>query len=96
MSLEDRVGEIEKDLSDVKENLAEVKVQVTNHIPHILSEHGKKLDRLSDKIKPLETKTIKVQGVHEFLNISLKTIGVVGGLIWTAMLVAEKFHLLGL
>ena len=89
MSIEDRVIKLEKDM-------ATVKAYVTNHLPHMIEDVQLDIKALSIKIKPLETKNIKSQGVNEFLNLALKVVGVVGGLTWTTAVIAEKFNWFGL
>lgn len=87
-SLEKRVTKVEHDVSDIKKH-------VTNHIPHLIDDVKKDLRHLYGKVKPLETKDLKIRGVQEFLTVVLKVIGILGGVIWTTVLILEKIGIFG-
>ena len=96
MSIEDRVENIEEDLKEIEATVTEVKIYVTNHIPHQLDEVRADIAALTRKIKPLETSEIKSQGVHEFLNLGLKGVFLIAAVIWTTLQIFDKLNWFGI
>lgn len=96
MSIESRVEKIEENLVELEKGVAEVKTYVRNHIPHMINDVRSDINAMAKKIKPLETKELKVQGVHEFLNLGLKITGLIGVVIWTALQIFDKLNWFGM
>lgn len=95
MSPEDmelRMGRIESELSDVKEDVASIKASVSNHIPSALADLKTSIQTLRGKIKPLETRALKIKGVSEFLSIIVKVMLILGTLIWTSLEIIKHIY----
>ena len=96
MSQEDmelRIGKMETELTDVVADIASIKTQVVNHLPSAIANVHTAVDKLSKRLKPLETKATKVQGVSEFLSIILKALGIAAASVWTVLQILT--HLTG-
>ena len=96
MSIEDRVEKIEADIKEIETTITEVKVQVINHIPHMIQDVRTDVAELSKKIRPLKEKDLKSQGVHEFLNLALKGFGLLAAIIWTFLRISDKLNWFGM
>lgn len=89
--MESRIGKMETELTDVVADVASIKSAVTNHLPTAIENVQWAVDKLSKRIKPLETKATKVQGVSEFLSVIIKVIGITGASVWTVLQVLKHF-----
>lgn len=87
--IENRIGKIETELTDVVADVASIKAAVTNHLPSAIENVQVAVDKLTKRVKPLETKATKVQGVSEFLSIIIKVIGIAGASVWTILQVLK-------
>ena len=96
MSIESRVDKIEENLKEIETTVTEVKIQVMNHIPHMIVAVRMVVEELSKKIKPLKEKDLKSQGVHEFLNLGLKIVGLIGVVVWTTLQIFTNLNWFGM
>lgn len=96
MSIDDRVGKIESNINELEKEVATVKAHVTNHLPHMIADVRTDIASLEKKIKPLETKNLKSQGVHEFLNLALKGVTLLAAVIWTGLQICDKMNWFGM
>jgi hypothetical protein len=102
------MGEIEKqidnlriDIDNIKfeqerqgKEILVIKTQLTNHIPHTLEEHGNILKALESRLKPIETKDIKITGVSEFLTLILKAVAIFTAVAWSAIQILHYTHVI--
>ena len=96
MSMDSRFEKIEEDIKELDKDVATVKTHVTNHLPHMIADVRSDIDALSKKLIPLETKSLKSQGVNDFLNLSLKVAGLIGAAVWTILQIFDKLNWYGM
>lgn len=89
--LENRVENIEKEFGKVQKDVAVIKDNITNHIPHLIAENKTLIEDYGARLEPLERKSLKVQGASDLLSIVLKGMAVFAGVIWTVIKIIEYF-----
>ena len=90
MSKMSEYSELKQEVDEIKKEVSNVTLHVTNHLPHMIQAVEASVKSLEGRLQPIETKNIKTQGVHEFLNISLKATGLILGIVWTVVLTVDK------
>jgi len=95
-----RITKVEDEITSLKVDVATIKAQVTNHIPHLLNEHINILKSLDERLKPMETIHIKTVGISQVLSIILKVTISLAIFSWTVMQIIyfliEHTHLINL
>mgnify|MGYP001560914634 CR=1 FL=1 len=92
--LHDEVNTVKAEVSELKSDIASIKLQVTNHLPHALEavtvaianlDTNNKIqhERLEARIVPVETRYVKVTGVSEFLSSVVKVATAIAAVTWT-------------
>lgn len=101
--MHDEVNTVKADVADLKTDIASIKLQVTNHLPHALAaittavtsldaNNKEQHERLEERLKPVETRYNKTTGVSEFLSVLLKAITAVAAATWTIIQIVKLYH----
>ena len=89
--IEDEVDGLKDEVTGLGKEITKVKEHVINHLPHLIEENHKAIIAYGKRLKPLETKALKVQGASEFLSIVLKSLVIIIGLGWTITRIVSHF-----
>jgi len=74
--------DIEARLTRLETDMAYVRQQIENHIPHTLEAHGKMLENIQRRMGDTDA-------ISRFLSICLKGVGIMAGAVWS---IKSIFH----
>ena len=84
-NLEHRLTKVEEGLKEVKADVSEIMINVTNHIPSSITAVKLDLQTLLDRKREKEA-------VKDFLGHALKIVYLSAGVVWIALQVIEHFY----
>jgi|GEM_PF-3217235 len=84
---EERMAVLETEMGHLKEDVAFVKLQVSNHLPHQIGAVQESVDKLARKMGD-------VDAVSKFLSVVIKGLAIVVTIIWSTIQIVKS--LLGL
>ena len=84
MELNERIAKLEVKEKELRQDVADIKLQVTNHIPTQIS-------RLSKVVYELRDNQIASAAVRTSWDINMKRAVITIGIIWTILRIIEVF-----
>lgn len=78
-----------KDIALTKKDIEEIKLNVTNHLPHKIDELRQEVQVIGNRIIPFETEELKRRGRNDLVKNGLTACVALAALTWTTIQILE-------